>query len=258
MRSLIARQGGLATIAPSMREIPLEQNEPVFSFGEKLIAGKIDIAIFLTGVGTQTMLDVLLLRHSREELVAAINRCVTVVRGPKPVAVLKNWEIRVDHRAPEPNTWKELLIVVDRELAVSGKTIALQEYGKPSTELHVAIRDRGAALLTVPVYRWDLPENVGPLQEAIRSALEGKFDVLLFTSAQQIAHVLLIANQMGIAAGWKESAARCVIASIGPTCSEALREAGLVVDLEPTHPKMGWLVKEAYVQAPAILERKRP
>jgi uroporphyrinogen-III synthase len=38
------------------------------------------------------------------------------------------------------------------------------------------------------------------------------------------------------------------IASIGPTCSETLRESGLTPNVEPSHPKMGILVREASLE----------
>ncbi|MDA0835109.1 MAG: uroporphyrinogen-III synthase [Planctomycetota bacterium] len=257
MRQLIERHGGNPTIAPSMREVPLEQNEHVFAFGRRLLDGEIDIMVFLTGVGTQALLDILLLRYQKDDLLPAFNRCITVVRGPKPTAVLKKWDIHIDHRAPEPNTWKELVTTLDRDCPVAQRSVAVQEYGKPSAELYAALRDRGANLLTVPVYRWELPCDLGPLQQAVHETLAGHFDVLMFTSAQQIHHVLLVAEREGKADEWKQAAARCVIVSIGPTCSEAIGDVGLHVDLEPTHPKMGWLVKETATLARAILERKR-
>jgi uroporphyrinogen-III synthase len=47
------------------------------------------------------------------------------------------------------------------------------------------------------------------------------------------------------------------VASIGPTTSEELQRRGIQADLEPSHPKMGYLVKEASEQASEILRRKR-
>jgi uroporphyrinogen-III synthase len=38
---------------------------------------------------------------------------------------------------------------------------------------------------------------------------------------------------------------KTMVASIGPVTSETLREYGVKVDMEPSHPKMGFLVKEA-------------
>ena len=50
---------------------------------------------------------------------------------------------------------------------------------------------------------------------------------------------------------------RMVIASIGPTTTQELRQLGIEVDLEPSHPKMGFLVREAAEQATELLRRKR-
>jgi len=51
---------------------------------------------------------------------------------------------------------------------------------------------------------------------------------------------------------------RVVIASIGPTTSEELRQRGLQVDLESSHPKMGFLAREAAERARDLLRTKRP
>ena len=48
-----------------------------------------------------------------------------------------------------------------------------------------------------------------------------------------------------------------VVASIGPTTSEELRSRGIPIDLESSHPKMGFLVREAAERAAAVLQQKR-
>jgi uroporphyrinogen decarboxylase len=48
-----------------------------------------------------------------------------------------------------------------------------------------------------------------------------------------------------------------VVASVGPTTSEMLREHELPVDVEPEHPKMGPLIAAAAEHAGQILETKR-
>ncbi len=98
MASLIRRQGGEPTIAPSMREAPLERHEAVFDFWMHHQAGNVDLVVLMTGVGTQAMFEVLTTRISRDELVAGMNRVPVCIRGPKPAVVLKNWGVRIDHR----------------------------------------------------------------------------------------------------------------------------------------------------------------
>jgi uroporphyrinogen-III synthase len=257
MASLIRRQGGEPTIAPSMRESPLEKHEPVFEFWKGLTAGQIDLIILMTGVGTQAMFDVLTTRIPREDVIAGMNHCPICIRGPKPAVVLRNWGIRIDHRAPEPNTWREVVTNLEADaVPLAGKTIAVQEYGKPSLELYEALRERGATVTTIPVYRWELPDDLEPLKDAIRRAIAGDFDVLLFTSAQQAHHVLQVANDLGLRDQWLAAANRCVIGSIGPTATETLVELGLKPDIEPEHPKMGPLVSEVMAKAESILKLK--
>jgi uroporphyrinogen-III synthase len=253
MRSLIERHGATAFVAPSMRELPLDENPAVFSFLDELQGGRIEIVIFMTGVGARAVLDVVETKTTREAFFADLSRCTIVVRGPKPVAVLKEWGVRIDHRAPEPNTWRELLATLDADVPLAGKSIALQEYGKPNAELLRALQDRGAKVLPVPVYRWDLPADVEPLQQAVHKIIAGEFDLLLITSAQQVQHLLLVAEQLGLRAECLAAANRCLIGSIGPTATETLDDVGLHADFEPSHPKMGTLVKEALAAAPGLL-----
>src|SRR2546428_8881683 len=51
MARLIENHGGVGLVAPSMREIPLEDNSAALSFAADLFAGKFDVVIFLTEVG---------------------------------------------------------------------------------------------------------------------------------------------------------------------------------------------------------------
>ena len=257
MRSLIERHGGVATVAPSMREIPLEENPAALAFGEELLAGRIDVVVFLTGVGATALMETLETRWPRAEIVSALERCITVVRGPKPTVVLSKWGLRIDHRAPEPNTWRELLSTLANAVDLSGRRIAIQEYGKPSDELYRALESRGASLLPVPVDRWALPVETAPLRDAVQRTIAGDFDVILFTSAQQLHSVLEIASESGLSSEWLAAANRCVVASIGPTATETLVEGGLGVDLQPSHPKMGPLVKEALEAGRRLLAGKQ-
>lgn len=252
MKSLIERQGGVATIAPSLREIPIEDNADALAFGEQLARNEIDIVIFLTGVGAQGLLDVLATRHSMEQLQAWFGQTTVVVRGPKPVVILRQAGLRVDHRAAEPNTWREVIELIDNTpIPIAGQTIAVQEYGQPQLELSRALQDRLATVISVPVYKWALPDDIGPLEQSVRSTIAGEFDVLLFTSAQQAVNVLDIAERLGLKEAWIAAAQCCVIGSIGPTATETLKGLGLHPHLEPTHGKMGHLVIETLAFAKA-------
>src|SRR5215475_3982698 len=106
---LIERNGGHPIVAPAMREVPLDDNPAALDLATRILAGQIDIAIFLTGVGVRALFQVMETRHQRPVLVAALGRIITVVRGPKPLAALRELGLQPTLEAPEPNTWRELL-----------------------------------------------------------------------------------------------------------------------------------------------------
>src|SRR6266481_9889379 len=91
MRGLVERQGGIVTIAPSMREVPLAENPEAFAFAARLFGGTVDVVILLTGVGTRALAEVLESKYSRDEFLAALQKCTIIVRGPKPAAVFREW-----------------------------------------------------------------------------------------------------------------------------------------------------------------------
>lgn len=258
MADLVSRHGGVPISAPAVREIPLGDNPAAMEFAGELLAGRIDVVVLLTGVGTRALVQVVETSLPRAEFLAALGRIPTIVRGPKPHAVLRELGVPITLSVPEPNTWRDLLSALDgSEIAVAGRRVAVQEYGVPNPDLIAGLEARGASVMRVPVYRWALPEDTGPLQRAITAIIEGQIDVALFTTSIQVTHLLQVAAELGQEESLRSALRRTVIASIGPTCSETLREHGLVVDLEPEHTKMGHLVGTAARHAQAFVRIKR-
>jgi len=246
MGELIRKQGGEALVAPSMREVPLEQNAVAFDFAPRLLAGEFDMMILLTGVGTRQLNRVLAARYQETAFADALRGMTLVARGPKPAAALREMNLTPALIAGEPNTWREVLAVTEGR---PERRIALQEYGRPNPELVAGLEARGAAVASVRVYQWDLPEDTGLLRKAVRQLGGGEFDVVLFTTAIQIAHLLRVAEEEGLAQPVMEGLRRALIGSIGPATTEALEEFGVHPDFEPSHPKMGFLVREAAERA---------
>lgn len=256
---LIINNGGQPTVAPSTREVASESNPVELQFAASLLQDQFAMVIFLTGVGTRALVQAVEPVCSREQFVAALSRTIVVARGPKPVAVLRELGVPIALTVPEPNTWREILQVLDQnadKFLLKGRRVAVQEHGVPSHELYAGLKERGAEVFPVHVYQWALPEDTGPLRQAILSVTSNQIDVAMFTSSVQIHHLLQIAQEMNLREDLVRALNRSMIASIGPLTSQTLREHGITVDLEPTHPKMGFLVKEAAEQSAALLSRK--
>lgn len=259
MSRLIEKYGGRPLHAPAMREVPLSSNPEALKFGDALFDGKFDVVIFLTGVGARALSKMLEGVHPAEKFFEALRKVSVVARGPKPVAVLREWNVPVTLTAPEPNTWREMLQAIDdNKLDLRDKHVAVQEYGVSNPELLEGLRDRGAVVTLVSVYRWDFPEDRAPLRAAVNSIIARQIDVALFTTSVQVDHLFQMAEQVGTKDALKAGLENVVKASIGPTTSAVLRSYGLSIDLEASHPKMGFLVKEAAEQSEALHQRNRP
>jgi len=129
----------------------------------------------------------------------------------------------------------------------------VQEYGISNPDLLESLRTRGADVFPVPVYKWGLPEDLTPLRQALDHVIAEKVRVILMTNAMQVDHVMQVLEQDGKVDPFRAALKRVVVASIGPTASERLRHYGWPVDFEPSHSKMGILVKEVSEQSQALL-----
>ncbi len=256
MTRLIERYEGTALAAPALREIALEDNSAALKFGVRLTTERIDILILLTGVGTTALFNLLKSRYPWSSIVAALKQTAIVARGPKPVAALKSFMLQPALIVPEPNTWVDLISTLDEYRPVKGLRVAVQEYGITNGDLLDALKQRGAEVFQVPIYKWALPEDLAPLRRVLDHVIAGEVHVLRITNAAQVDHVMQVLQQDGKVEPFRTSLKKMVVASIGPTASERLRHYDWPIDLEPSHPKMGVLVKEVSEQARTLLHHK--
>lgn len=257
---LVINYGGTPVVAPSVREVPLESNEHVLTFADEVIARRFGMVILMTGVGVRMMLKSLPGAGRRDEFIAALARTRIVARGPKPVAALREIGLTPWATAPSPNTWRDLLTTLDlrrTDAPLAGLRVAVQEYGLPNAEFEQELRARGAEVTTVSIYRWSMPEDIVPLRRAVWAIVRGEIDVVILTASIQLVHLLRVAGDMGLEAAVRRGLDRTIVASIGPMTSEELRHHRLPIDLEPSRPKMGFLVKEVAERCEALLQAKR-
>ncbi len=257
MTRLLEKAGAVPLVSPSMREVPLEGNRAAVDFANLVISGQIDLVIFMTGVGVRNLMAAIERHVDKQRFLDALSDLMTLARGPKPVVVLRELGLKPTLVAPEPNTWREVLSTLDKNGPVSALDVAVQEFGMPSVGLVAGLEARGARVTTVRVYQWELPLDTGPLEANLREIAAGRIDVAMFTSTPQVHNLLAVASRLGIEPEVRAAFERIVIASIGPSTSETLRELGFHVDFEPEHPKMGHLVQEAAARSPALVQEKR-
>ncbi len=257
MQRLIEKFNGRAQLAPSLKEVPLEDNAKAFEFFQKLSDGFYDLLILMTGVGTRTLLKVLETRYSKDQILAALKKTQVVVRGPKPTAACKINQISIAVTVPPPNTWQEILQILTEEGLLKGRQVALLEYGRSDLNFLEELRTRGAQVSPIQVYQWALPDDVGPLKQAVQDILAGKIDILLQTSAVQIDHLLKMVPGPMEELDLRRALAKVAVFSIGPTTSANLKEKQIYPDFEVFPNKLEHLVEAAARRGAEVLRRKR-
>ena len=126
---LIRTYGGEPFVVPAMREVSLESNHHALAFADGLLAKKVDLVIFLTGVGVRALLDIVQTKYDREQFLAALRGVKVAARGPKPVAALRDLRVPVVATAAEPSTWREMMTALEAQFGDSLHTmrVAVQE-----------------------------------------------------------------------------------------------------------------------------------
>lgn len=243
MGALIERHGGIPYPAPVLQEVHLGDTPEVIELVDGICAGRVQVMVFQTGVGTQALFDSAASLGKEPEILEALAGLTVIARSPKPAAVLRRHKVRIDHMPPEPFTSADVIATIE-ELELTGKKVAVQAYGGPNSLLTQALKERGATVNEVSLYTWGLPEDVTPVLAMIDDLEKGNIDALAFTSQPQVGNLLAIAAQAG-----KEESLRnildrgtVVVASVGPVCTKRMLEAGFRVDVAPDHPHMGNLV----------------
>jgi len=256
---LIRTYGGEPLSAPAMRELPLDSNRPVLEFAQALIEGSFDLVIFTTGVGVRTLVKTVAEHMDREEFLTALRSVKIAARGPKSSSALRELNVPITVVAPEPFTWRALMMKLESEFGASlnGMNIAVQEYGTSNPELLTALAEKSISITRLLVYQWALPEDIQPLREAVIALAHGHVDIALFMNAGQVAHLFLMAERMSYTDALHEGFRTTLIGSIGPSTTEGLAAYGLAPNFEPSQSKMGFLIKEMSEKAGGLLQQKR-
>lgn len=241
LASLVARHGGRAMSAPALAETPVVERAHVLAMVDALETRAPDLAIFQTGAGTRALFEAVALREERRRLARLLQSGLVVVRGPKPVGVLRYEGVRIDRSTASPHTGAQLLDCLG-DLDVRGRQVLVQRYGEVNEALTAWLLDRGGSVREVPAYRWALPEDLGPVERLIDGLTRGTVDALVFTSASQVENLIAAAARFGREAATRAALGLTPVVSIGPVCSAALRREGIAVAVEATPPKLGHLV----------------
>src|SRR2546421_6434668 len=219
LSTLFERFGAKVYACPLLEEKPVENREELEEFVRQLAAGTFDAMIFLTGVGARFLISAAESTGLKNEFLEALNKLTIVVRGPKPVAALRQFGVRIDVVPDNPTTEGVIEALKTRDL--QGRRVGVQLYGTPNPQLVSALEAKGAKVTPVQVYAYGAAADSSEVKVLIGRILDGQIQVMAFTSAPQVRMLFDFASQMGLAKGLVEALRSVLIASIGEVTNRA-------------------------------------
>jgi uroporphyrinogen-III synthase len=247
--ALLDRRGARVVYAPAIRIVPLSDDTELVAATRRVLEAPVDLVVATTGVGFRGWLeaadawDLPLVEHLRGARVMA--------RGPKARGAIRGGGL-VDAWSPESESSAEVLshLLSGAEGPLEGRRIAVQLHGDPLPDLVEGLRASGAAVLTVPVYRWVLPEDVAPVRRLVASVAAGAVDAVTFTSAPAAASLLTVADELGrrdeLVAALQD---RVLAVAVGAVTAAPLEAAGIPTR-QPERARLGALAREVVARLP--------
>ena len=247
--ALLARRGARVVYAPAIRIVPLADDAELVAATREVLTRPVDLVVATTGVGFRGWLeaadawDLPLVEHLRGARVLA--------RGPKARGAIRGGGL-VDAWSPASESSAEVLehLLSGTEGPLQGRRIAVQLHGDPLPDFVAALRATGAEVVTVPVYRWVLPEDVTPARRLVGAIGAGGVDAVTFTSAPAAASLLQLAEEGGrrdeLVRGL---GSRVLPFAVGPVTAAPLEAAG-IRPLQPERARLGALAREVVARLP--------
>lgn len=263
LAALLRRRGARVLEAPTLKLVPLEDDAELRAATRACIEFPPDYVVATTGRGWRGWISAAEGWGEARELHSALAAATVVSRGPKATGAVRASGLR-EQFAAESELCTEVLAWL-RTQDVRGKRIAVQQYGAvdPTVDcdLSAELRDAGADVVTVPVYRWDPPDDRAAVERLIEAIEKREVHAVAFTSAPGVSALLEAAETRAPGAGAErllEALRTDVIAAcVGPVCAKPLQEKG-VPTVRPERSRLGALVAELCVAVPQRVRREIP
>lgn len=258
LATILVRRGAAVMHAPAIRIIPLSDDAELERVTSSLIANPPEVTVATTGIGFRGWMEAAEGWGRADDLSRALASSRLLARGPKAKGAIRAADLR-EEWSPVSESSAEVLEHLLAE-GVDGTRIAVQLHGattewEPVPDFCEALREAGAEVIAVPVYRWTAPDDSGPMDRMIDAVVLGELDAISFTSAPAVASLLMRADENGML----ESLLRAMRTRVLPVCVGPVTAAPLeqlnVCTTQPARARLGALARHIAEELP---RRSRP
>ncbi|ARQ70423.1 uroporphyrinogen-III synthase [Streptomyces marincola] len=248
LSALLRRRGAEVQHAAALRIVPLPDDDQLLDATRALIGRAPDIVVATTAIGFRGWIEAADGWGLGEELLRTLGTAEVLARGPKVRGAVRAAGLTEDW-SPASESMAEVLQRMLEE-GVAGRRVALQMHGEPLPGFIEALREAGAEVVAVPVYRWMPPEDLAPLDRFIDAVVGRSLDAVTFTSAPAAASVLRRAEQRGVRDDLLAALRNDVLAAcVGPVTALPL-QAHDVPTRQPERFRLGPLVQLLCTELP--------
>ncbi|MDX1511143.1 MAG: uroporphyrinogen-III synthase [Nitriliruptorales bacterium] len=239
----LERKGAQAVLGPTTAgDLPADP-QLVLEQTRAILAAEPTWVACTTGMGVRSWLAA---AHAEPALEMAIEallaRTRVVARGAKAEGALRAIGVRPEFIPP-----RELdadVVAWLTEHVAPGDVVAACLHSQPE-DIFDPVRAAGATVLTVSPYRSALPDNPAPAVELLQQLLEGRLQIVAFTSPGAVRGFVDIATQHELIDQVREAgASAAALAAVGVATASEVERHGLPVSIMPARPRTGALIKE--------------
>ncbi len=248
LTGLLQRRGARVVEAPAIRIVPTGDDEELLATTRACLASAPDVVVATTAMGFRGWMEAADVWGLGEQLRATFAGTELLTRGPKAKGAARAAGLS-EAWAPDSESTDEVLRHLLEE-GVSGRRVVVQLHGEPLPDFVSALREAGAEVLEVPVYRWVPPEDVRPLRRLVEQVVAGQVDAVTFTSAPAVASLLTTAGQEGRRDALLDALrTSLLVACVGPVTAAPLEREG-VPTAQPARARLGALVRTVVEELP--------
>jgi uroporphyrinogen-III synthase len=252
--ALLERRGAAVLHAPTIHLLPLADDTHLLAATRACLQAPPDFVVATTGMGFRGWIEASDGWGLADDLLHVLERARVLARGPKAKGAVRAAGLLEEWSPPSESSAEVLAHLL--AIGVAGKRVVVQLHGEPQPDVVEALRDAGAEVIEVPVYRWELPEDTTGVRRMVRAVVDGRLDAITFTSAPAVTALLQVAEDEGLMAGLLAALSRGVLAfAVGPVTAEPLLRKGVPVHVAERH-RLGGLVHEVVDALPAARRRR--
>ncbi|MER5440692.1 uroporphyrinogen-III synthase [Streptomyces sp. NPDC002790] len=247
--ALLQRRGASVLHAPALRIVPLADDSELLVATKELIDHAPDVVIATTAIGFRGWVEAADGWGLGEDLIAGLRGVEILARGPKVKGAVRAAGL-TEEWSPSSESMAEVLERLLDE-GVQGRRVAVQLHGEPLPGFVEALREAGAEVVGVPVYRWLPPQDIGPVDRLLDATVARGVDALTFTSAPAATALLRRAEERGLLEELLAALHHDVLAAcVGPVTAVPLQAHG-VDTVQPERFRLGPLVQLLCKELPA-------